>query len=59
MCIRDRSKGDQEVFSIEEMISEFDIKDVNKSASRINDEKLLWLNQEYLKNADNVYLKIY
>ena len=30
------SKGDQEVFSIEEMISEFDIKDVNKSASRIN-----------------------
>ena len=39
------------------MISEFDIKDVNKSASRINDEKLLWLNQEYLKNADNVYLK--
>jgi len=51
------SKGDQEVFSIEEMISEFDIKDVNKSASRINDEKLLWLNQEYLKNADNVYLK--
>ena len=51
------SKGDQEVFSIEEMISEFDIKDVNKSASRINDKKLLWLNQEYLKNADNVYLK--
>ena len=51
------SKGDQEVFSIEEMISEFDIKDVNKSASRINNEKLLWLNQEYLKNADNVYLK--
>lgn len=51
------SKGDQEVFSIEEMISEFDIKDVNKSASRINDEKLLWLNQEYLKNADNAYLK--
>ena len=51
------SKGDQEVFSIEEMISEFDKKDVNKSASRINDEKLLWLNQEYLKNADNVYLK--
>lgn len=47
------SKGDQEVFSIEEMIAAFDIKDVNKSASSINPDKLLWLNQEYLKNADN------
>lgn len=47
------SKGDQEIFSVEEMIAEFDIKDVNKSASSINPEKLLWLNQHYLKNADN------
>ena len=41
---------------IQKMISEFDIQDVNKSASRINTGKLLWLNQEYLKNADNSYL---
>jgi glutamyl-tRNA synthetase len=47
------SKEDQEIFSVEEMISEFDIKDVNKSASSINPDKLLWLNQHYLKNADN------
>ena len=47
------SKGDQEIFSIDEMIAEFDIKDVNKSASSINPEKLLWLNQHYLKNAEN------
>jgi len=47
------SKNDQEIFSIDEMISGFDIKDVNKSASRINNEKLLWLNQEYLKNTGN------
>jgi glutamyl-tRNA synthetase len=47
------SKDDQEIFSIDEMISEFDIKDVNKSASSINPEKLLWLNQHYLKNANN------
>lgn len=51
------SKGDQEIFSIEEMIAEFDIKDVNKSASSINPEKLLWLNQHYLKNTDNQLLK--
>ncbi len=48
------SHGDQEIFSIEEMIEAFDIKDVNKSASSINPDKLLWLNQHYLKNADNV-----
>ena len=51
------SKGDQEIFSIEEMIAEFDIKDVNKSASSINPEKLLWLNQHYLKNTENKLLK--
>lgn len=47
------SHGDQEIFSIDEMVSAFDIKDVNKSASSINLEKLLWLNQHYIKNAEN------
>src|SRR5471030_2655987 len=45
------SHGDQEVFSREEMISEFDIKDVNKAASAFNPEKLLWLNQQHLMRA--------
>jgi len=40
------SWGDQEVFSIEEMIRLFDIADVNASASAFNPEKLLWLNQQ-------------
>ena len=35
------SHGDQEIFSMDEMIAKFDIKDVNKSASSINPEKLL------------------
>ncbi|HEX7028835.1 MAG TPA: glutamate--tRNA ligase [Gammaproteobacteria bacterium] len=43
------SHGDQEIFSREEMIELFDIADVNKSASSFNPEKLLWLNQHYLK----------
>ena len=42
------SHGDQEVFSIEEMISLFDIADVNQSASAFNPEKLRWLNQQYI-----------
>ena len=46
------SHGDQEVFSRQEMIDLFDIKDVNASASAINPQKLLWLNQHYIKTGD-------
>ena len=46
------SHGDQEVFSREEMVQLFDIKDVNTSASAINPQKLLWLNQHYIKTGD-------
>jgi glutamyl-tRNA synthetase len=42
------SHGDQEVFTREEMIAAFDIRDVNKAASAFNPEKLLWLNQQHL-----------
>lgn len=47
------SHGDQEIFSCEEMISLFDIKDLNKSPAAFNLEKLLWLNQHYLKTGDS------
>jgi glutamyl-tRNA synthetase len=46
------SHGDQEIFSIAEMIALFDIADVNQSASRFDFAKLGWLNQQYLKNDD-------
>lgn len=42
------SYGDQEVFSIAEMIELFDISAVNQSASAFNPEKLLWLNQQHI-----------
>ena len=42
------SHGDQEVFTMEEMIAAFDIHDVNKAASAFNPEKLLWLNQQHM-----------
>jgi len=45
------SHGDQEVFSREEMIAAFDIKDVNKAASAFNPDKLLWLNQQHMMRA--------
>ncbi|RAP59167.1 glutamate--tRNA ligase [Oleiagrimonas sp. MCCC 1A03011] len=46
------SHGDQEIFSIGEMIELFDIADVNASAARFDMAKLGWLNQQYLKNED-------
>lgn len=45
------SHGDQEVFSMEQMIELFDISDVNKSASAFNPDKLLWLNQQHIMRA--------
>jgi glutamyl-tRNA synthetase len=44
------SHGDQEIFTLDEMIELFDINDVNRAASAFNTEKLLWLNQHYIKN---------
>ena len=45
------SHGDQEIFSLDEMTALFDIRDVNHSASAVNPDKLLWLNQHYLKSS--------
>lgn len=50
------SHGDQEVFSVDEMIKLFDIADVNQSASIFNPEKLLWLNQQYIKKSEPAHI---
>ncbi len=50
------SHGDQEIFSIDEMIALFDIRDVNLSSSTFNPDKLLWLNQQYLKTTDPAHV---
>lgn len=44
------SHGDQEIFSVDEMIQYFSLDDVNKAASAFNTEKLNWLNQHYMKS---------
>ena len=43
------SHGDQEVFSKDEMIALFSLDNISKSASAFNTEKLIWLNQHYIK----------
>jgi len=47
------SHGDQEIFSMDEMLDLFDPSDINKSASIYNIEKLNWLNAHYMKNMSN------
>jgi len=46
------SHGDQEIFTLPELIEFFDIHDVGKSAAVFNPEKLLWLNHHYIKTGD-------
>lgn len=43
------SCGDEEIFSLEEMIAKFDVKHISKSPAAFNTEKLDWLNQHYMK----------
>lgn len=43
------SHGDQEVFSVAEMIEHFSLANISKSASAFNTDKLIWLNQHYMK----------
>ena len=50
------SHGDQEIFSMDEMVELFNPKDINKSASIYNTEKLDWLSSHYIKNASNAEL---
>ncbi len=46
------SHGDQELFSREEMIELFELGAVNRAPSAFNTEKLIWVNQQYIKAAD-------
>jgi len=46
------SHGDQELFSRQELIELFDVKDCNSKASRLDMAKLGWVNQHFLKTED-------
>jgi glutamyl-tRNA synthetase len=44
------SHGDQEIFSLDEMIKLFDLDAIGQSASAFNTDKLIWLNQHYMRS---------
>lgn len=47
---------EQELFSLEELIEEFDLKRVNKSGAKFDPEKTKWFQQQHLQKADNLIL---
>lgn len=50
------SHGDDEIFSLEQFCSWFDLDHLTKSPAQFNPEKLAWLNNHYIKTADNAEL---
>lgn len=50
------SHGDEEVFSREQLVEWFDLTSINRSPAKFGPEKLQWINQQYLKAADNARL---
>ncbi len=47
------SHGDAEKFSMQQLVEWFDLAHVSRSPARFDPEKLGWLNQQYLKEADD------
>ena len=50
------SHGDAELFSLRQLVEWFDLGHVSRSPARFDAEKLSWLNQQYLKQADDARL---
>lgn len=50
------SHGDDEKFSMVQLVDWFDLKHISKSPARFDPEKLGWLNQQYLKEGDDARL---
>lgn len=46
------SHGDQELFSIQDMVEKFSLDHVQASAATFDPEKLQWLNAEYIKRGE-------
>lgn len=53
------SHGEQEIFSMDEMIRYFELETVNSAPSTFNMEKLLWINQQHIQSAPAEHLARY
>jgi glutamyl-tRNA synthetase len=50
------SHGNEEKFLREQMVGWFDLEHISKSPARFDPQKLLWLNQQYIKEMDDARL---
>jgi glutamyl-tRNA synthetase len=50
------SHGDQEIFSMDQMVEAFNLEAVNAAPSTFNDEKCIWVNQQHIQNAPAEHL---
>jgi glutamyl-tRNA synthetase len=50
------SHGDEEFFSMRQLVEWFDLAHVSRSPARFDAEKLAWLNHEHMKKADDARL---
>ena len=50
------SHGNEEVFSRKQLVEWFDLGHVSRSPAQFDPAKALWMNQQYLKHADDVHL---
>jgi glutamyl-tRNA synthetase len=50
------SHGDAEVFTKQQFVDWFDLESLGRSPAQHNPEKLLWLNHQYIQNADPIAL---
>ncbi len=51
------SHGDEEIFSMEQFCAWFDLDHLSRSPAQFNMEKLAWVNNHYIKQADNARLE--
>ena len=49
--------GEQEVFTLDELVEKFDMQKIQKSGGIFNSEKLDWLNKEHMKKLSNDEVK--
>jgi glutamyl-tRNA synthetase len=47
------SHGDDEVFSVQQLVQWFDLGHVSHSPAKFDPDKALWMNQQYIKSADD------
>ena len=52
------SHGDDEKFTREQLVEWFDLQHVNRAPAQYNLDKLMWLNGEYIKEADDERLAL-